>query len=357
MSAQIPTPQTLAQRFITALAGQQFQAQDGTIVTLDATAPATFEQVLAVLHGLSDYEIYLFIRDCLLEVIVTTATENGKLPDHALMWRTPRNPATAAVGMVVFTASASVTIPAGTLLTSDGSVQWATNEALTIAAGATATVDATCTTTGTAGNLLGGTGLTLLSPIAGVSSVAVDANGFAGGAAIEGVESWRARIIASVRTPPGSGTVADYTKWATGGGAVLVDVVKGWVGIGTVGVIFELVLGVAPTAAQVAQMQSVIAASAPVRANFTAVATVVVPQDLTIKLASDTAANRAAVTNALSPYYLGLGVAPLISVEALQAKIYAAAPGSNVLVSPAADIQLVAPQRAVLGTITWAAAS
>lgn len=47
------------------------------------------ESALAILAGLTDYEIYLYLRDQLLELMVTTATVTpgtGLLPQHARIW-------------------------------------------------------------------------------------------------------------------------------------------------------------------------------------------------------------------------------------------------------------------------------
>jgi len=197
VSAQIPTPSALAQRFAAALAQQQFIASDGTLVTLDALAPATLESALAILSGLTDYEAYLYLRDQLLELMVTTATEKGLLPQHAQIWRTPREGATAAIGnfIVSSTANSDATLPIGTLITVDGSVQWSVTVATTIAAGASASVPVQATVTGTAGNLAANTSGTLVSPVAGILSVISDQDGLAGGATSR---AWKAGARASL---------------------------------------------------------------------------------------------------------------------------------------------------------------
>jgi len=355
VSAQIPTPSALAQRFAAALAQQQFVASDGTLVTLDALAPATLERALAILSGLTDYEVYLYLRDQLLELMVTTATENGLLPQHAVIWRTPRDGATAAIGnfIVTNTASSDVTLPIGTLITVDGSVQWSVTVATTIAAGASASVPVQATVTGTAGNLAANTSGTLVSPVAGISSVVSDQDGLAGGADIEGVESWRARIIASIRTPPGAGTKADYLRWLTAAGAGVSNVVPAYDGPGTVGLIVLMPGYVVPTTAQIASLQATIDADRPVRGNATVYPGVLVPQAPQIKLNPDTTAARTAVQKALAPYYLGLGLGGTIYVEAIQAVISSAAGSANTLVSPTQDQTLAANQIATLGAITW----
>ncbi|MBF0858790.1 baseplate J/gp47 family protein [Gluconobacter sp. LMG 31484] len=362
MSAQIPTPSALAQRFIAALSAQQFIASDGTTVTLDAMAPATFESALAILAGLTDYEIYLYLRDQLLELMVTTATVTpgtGLLPQHAKIWGVPRVGATAAVGyfLMASTATAPVTVPAGTAITVDGTVQWTTDNAVTVAAGATVSVAVTATVTDVAGNLAPNTVATLVSPVSGIGTVVSDQNGLTGGAPVEGVESWRARIIDEIRNPPGAGTVADYTKWAKDAGALVVNVVPAYTGPGTVGILFLASDYAVPSPAQVTAMQAAIDAKRPVRGNATVYAAEVVPQNPQIQLNPDTAAARTAVQDALAPYYLSVGLGGRVYVEALQAQISTAAGQKNTLVSPTQDFTLAANQQPVLGAINWGDAS
>jgi len=351
----IPTPSALAQRFAAGLAQQTFTASDGSTVTLDATAPQTLEQALSVLMALGDYETYLYARDIGIELMVTTATENGLLPQHAEIWGVPREGATPAVGnfVVQSNANSDVTLPAGTLFTVDGTAQWAVTADTTISPNAAASVPVQATVSGTSGNLAANTAAQLVSPIAGVQSVTSDQNGIAGGAPIEPTENWRARIIAAIRQPPGGGTVSDYQKWATEAGAAYVNVVPLWLGLGTVGVIVAMKGGVAATPAQVAAIQAYIDARRPVRGNVTVAAAIIVPQTLTITLNPNTTAAQKAVTNALTAFYLAQGIGATIYVEAINAQISAVAGNKNTLVSPSADTTFAVNQFPVFVTANW----
>lgn len=359
MSIPIPIPATLAQRFAAGLAQVTFTASDGTSVTLDATAPGTLEEALSVLRATGDYETYVYMRDLGLELMVTTATENGLLPQHAQVWKVPRLGASAAVGNFVVTASLALTVPAGTLFTAGG-IQWSANAATSIAANAGASVAVTAVATGTSGNLAADATAQLVSPIAGVTSVTSDQNGIAGGAPVEPVESWRARIIAEIRAPFGGGTDADYVQWAKNAGAAYVNVVRQWTGLGTVGVMVAMSGGVAPTPAQVASIQSYIDEERPIRGNVTVYAAQIVPQNLTIALNPNTVAAQAAVQAALAPFFLSLGIgngsggAGTVYVEAIEGVISSVAGNQNDLQVPTADVALAANQMAVLGTISWA---
>ncbi|QDH13803.1 baseplate J/gp47 family protein [Formicincola oecophyllae] len=359
MSANIPSPQELAQRFAASLAQATFMTPDGQMVQLDPTAPGTLEQVLAAVHGLADYETYLFMRDRLLEMLPTTATAgtDGLLEQHGEIWGVPRRSPLAALGRVVFTASQAVTVPAGTLLVTDGTVQWSVNEAVLVPAGGTAVADVTCTVVGTAGNLAGGSPLSLVSPIPGVTAVTADADGLAGGAGLEDVESWRARIIEAIRSPYNGGDAADYVRWAENAGASYVNVVPELMGLGTVGVVIAFgASGEMPSTAtpdEVARVQSYIDNVRPIRGNVQVFPASIVPQNPSLALQPDTQAARQAVTAALSALYLSVGIGGTLYLESVQAAIVAAAGSKNTLIYPNSTQVFTPDEMPVLGTISW----
>ncbi|WP_122050349.1 baseplate J/gp47 family protein [Asaia bogorensis] len=360
MTLPIPTPSTLAQRFASALAQQTFSASDGTTVRLDATAPQTLEQAISIANALDLYQVYLYVRDIGLELMVTTASAGGLLPQHAVMWGVPRLGATAAIGSFIFAVSSAVTqavsVPAGTLITIDGSVQWQVDTTVTIAPGASISVAVTATAVGTGGNLDANIAAQLVSPIAGVLSVTADQYGIAGGAAIEDVESWRARIIASIRTPGGAGTVDDYIEWSKEGGAAFVSVVPSAVGGGTLAVFIMMASGAVPTPAQVQLAQSRVDSKRPVTAQPTLYAGTVATQNVTIQLRPDNVAARAKVTIALAALFLNAGMGATLYREAIEAAIASVNGATNDLVSPSTDIILQSNEIAQLGTITWVTA-
>jgi len=356
----IPTPAALAQRFAAGLSQQTFVASDGSSVTLDATAPQTLEQALSVLYALGDYEAYLYMRDIARELMPTTATDVGLLPDHARVWGKPRLSATSAIGYVVIAASSSLTIPQGALITVDGSAQWSVDAAISISAGSAASVSVTATAAGISGNLAANSAAQMVSPIAGVTSITTDQDGLTGGGPIEPVESWRSRILSAIRSPVGGGTIADYRSWAINAGAAYVNVVRAYGGAGTAGVIVAMSGPTAPSAAQVAAVQLAIDGQRPVRGNVTVYAASIVPQALTIALSPDTVSAQTAVTAALGPVFVAAGIGGSasggkVTIAAIEAAIAAVAGTDNDLVSPTSDIVLAADQMATLGTITWQA--
>jgi len=362
MTLSIPTPASLAQRFTAALAQQTFVAADGTVVKLDATAPATLEQALSILLALGDFETYLYVRDVGIELMVTTATERGLLPQHAQIWGVPRQGPVSAAGNFIVQSGANenITLPEGIAFTVDGSAQWITTAAITIAPGAVASVPVTASVAGSSGNLAANTVAQLTSPIAGVQSVTSDQNGIAGGAPIEAVESWRARIIAQIRRPAGAGTVEDYASWAIAGGvgaAGLVQVAPRWPELGYVGVFVAMAGGVTATPAEVAQVSSYISSKSPATANVLVSAAQPLPQTLAITLRPDTLSARSAVQSAVSSYLLSVGIGGTVYREAVDAAIAAVAGISNDLLLPSGNIVCGLGQFPILGTINWVPSS
>ncbi|OUJ14208.1 baseplate J/gp47 family protein [Acetobacter sp. DsW_063] len=358
MTLSIPTSAEIVRRFAAALQAMPVTADDGTSVVLDANVPGSVEQVLAAAFSLEMTGVYRYARDYCLELMVTTATENGLLASHALQWKTPRIGAQAAVGNVLATTTAAVVFAVGQTMTVDGTVTWSVTAETSLASGVTGSVPVQATTTGTAGNLAAGTTLTLVTPVTGVSSIIVDSSGLAGGAAIEAAESWRARILAAIRNPPGGGTAADYKKWATDAGAGYVNVVGGWLGLGTVGVIVAMPGRVAPTDAQLAQIQAYIddQSRKVVRSNATVVAATIVQRNVVASINPDTTTARAATSSAVSAYYAGTGLGDTLYQSQLS-DAFSSVVGetSHLITSPAANIVQAANELSVFGSISWSA--
>ena len=174
-----------------------------------------------------------------LQVFVDTA-EGEYMERWAGVWNLSRLPAAAAAGDVVFAGQDGAVIPAGTLLQHQASgLQYALEGRAVIADGS-ALVRVIAVETGAAGNLDAGEQLQLLSPIAGVESVAVvQTGGLTGGADAESDDALRARVLERLRQPPRGGSMADYVRWAR----EVPGVTRAWcypmhMGIGTVGVCF-----------------------------------------------------------------------------------------------------------------------
>ncbi|GAA3682498.1 MULTISPECIES: baseplate J/gp47 family protein [Acetobacter] len=356
MTLVIPTPDALAERFCTFLDGRQFTADDGSLVTLDGRAANTFENVLAAVHAMGLYELYLAVQQLAKEMFIQTATIGGLLPLHADTWGVPRIGATTAVGYVLLSASQDVIVPAGTELTVDGSVRWATTSAVTVPSGSNGTaVSVRSETAGAIGNLAANTALTLVSAVAGITSASADGAGIAGGDDIEDVEVWRSRILLRVRKRAAGGTTAQYEELAGDAGAGYVNVVPGWLGNNMVGIIVLMPGPTVPTEAQIETIQTYIDGIRPVRGNVTVVAGQIAAQNPTISLNPDTQSARSEVQAAVAAYYAGIAMGGWLYVSGLSDAVSAVAGETSHFISaPTEDFKLAANQVPVLGAITWA---
>ena len=137
--------------------------------------------------------------------------------------------ASAAITTIRYTLSEAldfaVTIPAGNRTTPDGSLYFATDTATVIAAGETyADIDATCTTTGEAGNgYVAGQINTIVDPIAYVASVA-NTTTSSGGGDIEDDDSLRERIRLAPESFSVAGPSGAYEYWAKTASSSIADV-------------------------------------------------------------------------------------------------------------------------------------
>jgi uncharacterized phage protein gp47/JayE len=286
--------------------------------------------------------------------------DDQTLARWASIWGVPRKLPTAASGTVPATGSAttSVDIPAGTLLSRSDGVQYQTTVDATLAAGS-ATLPITCLSVGSGTNLPVGQTLSFVTPIAGVNSTVTVAAAVTGGNDAETVEVWRGRLIARVQSPPMGGALSDYVAWALQvAGVTRAWAYASWMGAGTVGVTFmtDDRTDPIPLAADVAAVQSYIEPLRPAGAGVTYFAPTAQPLDLTIHLSPDSTALRSAVQaniQALITRECAPGSTLLLSH--LEGAILAGiGSGDFTLTSPAADVAAAAPADIItFGAITW----
>lgn len=279
------------------------------------------------------------------------------LPLHGARWGKNRLPAAAAAGTVQFAGVNGSVIPLGTVVQRSDAVQYATTADGVIAAGV-AVIPVQAVEAGQAGNAVLGTSLTLASPIAGINSVATAQTALASGADVEGIEAWRARILARIRKPPQGGADYDYVDWAL----EVPGVTRAWVypgeqGGGTVVVRFvrDDDASIIPDAGEIAAVQAAIDAVRPVTATTYVLAPIPAIQNFSIHLTPDTAATRAAVEAELQSLYrreATPGGTMLVSQQR-EAISISAGEMDNVLVVPTANQAHTTGQFPTLGVITW----
>jgi uncharacterized phage protein gp47/JayE len=280
------------------------------------------------------------------------------LPDHGARWAVNRLPAAPATGDVLFGGADGSLIAAGTLVQRSDGVQYATTADGEIAAGE-ASIPAQALFAGQLGNAVVGTSLTLTSPVVGVNAVATAETALAGGADVEGIEAWRARIMARIRKPPQGGADYDYIAWAK----EVPGVTRAWVypmehGPGTVVVRFvrDGDASIIPDSGEVAAVQAHIDAVRPVTASTYVLAPVPTVQDFTIQLTPNTASVQAAVEAELRDLYRREAVPGGTMLLSHQNEAISIATGEidHILVNPTIDQTYTPGQLPTLGTITWA---
>lgn len=279
------------------------------------------------------------------------------LPVHGARWGKNRLPAAPATGSVQFSGVDGSAIDLGTVLQRSDGTQYATTAAGVIAAGV-AVIAVQALEAGQLGNAILATSLTLTTPIAGVNSVATAQTALSGGADVEAIEAWRARILDRIRKPPQGGADYDYEAWAL----EVPGVTRAWVypgeqGAGTVVVRFvrDDDASIIPDAGEVATVQAAIDAVRPVTATTYVVAPVATTQNFTIQLTPDTAATRAAVSAELLALYRREATpgGTMLLTHQREAISTSAGETDHVMSVPAANQVHATGLLPTLGVITW----
>lgn len=249
-------------------------------------------------HGLYGHQVYLskqmMLDQCDPDWLARWAAILGK----------PQNPATAASGPVTFTGNNTYTVDADTVIVRSDGWEYTLVADATISNG-TVTGTIVATTPGAAGDCTAGMTLAFASPVAGINgTITVGAAGIGGGADVEAIDDWRARVIQRLANPPKAGTSSDYIEWALS----VSGITRAWcypmeLGPGTVTVRFmtdDAPDGPFPDAAAVAAVQSYLNSVCPVDATIYAFAPIAQPLNPIIHLTPDSAAKRTAVTASLN---------------------------------------------------------
>lgn len=144
-------------------------------------------------------------------VLLDTA-EGEYLDRKALDYNETRNPAAAAVGILVFTGEAGAVVPLGTEAMA-GTIAFRTTLEAKIDSSGTCSVLAECQTAGPDGNVEANTITVLRVSVVGIRTVN-NPEPFTGGTAAESDDSFRQRIYEKIRRPITSGNRNHYIYWA-----------------------------------------------------------------------------------------------------------------------------------------------
>lgn len=256
--------------------------------------------VAGVAHGL-----YGAIEWAEQQQLPATAEEEALVRWGALL-RVPRIAGTnAAAGIVSIDAAPGTIVEAGTRLRTDQGVLLYVTERTTIT-GTSGPLPVAAVETGAAGNVGVGELVSVVSPVAGLSPRGEVTTELVGGAGLEDLEAYRARVVAALRQPPRNGGPGDYRAWAL----EVPGVSEAWEyahreGVGTVTIAITTAEATRiPSAALVSDVQQYIDARRPldVRAVYVR-APIARPVDISLTLSPATFAARDEVVAALEQLF------------------------------------------------------
>lgn len=337
----------------------------------DTLLKASNLRVIGDVKGETDFEFGQFLKAVADETMVDTA--QLWLERHGNARGVRRKNASAATGTATATGTDGAPIDADIeARAADGTVVVVT--AATEIDGASATVSIEAKETGAAGNLAAGVKITFTKALVGVDAVAtVDAGGMSGGADLEELEDYRARILDYMQEPPQGGDESDYRKWAL----EVAGVTRAWVapkemGKGTVTVRFMMDkvranqdgIPQGTTASDIADgtgdqqlVYAYIKSRRPVTADLFVAAPIPDPIDIVISgLSTDTPAVRASIAQNLADAITRDSEPGGTTRWSRLDEAISIATGENyhTLVSPADSIVHATGHIATLGTVTYA---
>lgn len=327
-----------------------------TLMNADDVLRRSDAEIYARVEALAMHTLYGYV-DWIKDQLFADTCDESMLDRHATFWKVPRKVAAAATGNVTFSTAIGAVIPSGTPVRALDGVEYETSASAT-AVSASTVVAVEAVSAGAAGNRASGQNLLLVQPIDGVQTTAVCGD-LSGGADVEVLSAWRARILAAMRQPPAGGTENDYVQWAL----EVPGVTRAWcypleLGLGTVVVRFvrDDDDSLIPDSGEVAAVQAYIDALRPVTAAVTVVAPVAEAVNFTIAATPNTAEVKAAIRAELEDLLLREAEpgGTLLLSHIREAISLAEGETDSVLTVPSADVTKATGKIATMGTITWA---
>ena len=156
------------------------------------------------------WEIYARVRFLVTNSLPDTA-EGVILDRWGNIFDVARNTASKAFGTATFAGTTGDTVPAGTEFTLSNGVSYISTADAEVVAGSV-DINLEAIEGGVSGNAIQGTGITIVSTVAGV--VSGEVNVISGGFEIETDDDYRVRVIARMRNRNRYGTIKDYEEWA-----------------------------------------------------------------------------------------------------------------------------------------------
>jgi uncharacterized phage protein gp47/JayE len=268
---------------------------------LSGPLSAAWAKACAGLHGHLDWSV--------LQTSPLTC-ELERLYDYAALYQVERLDATGATGYLTATGTPGAQLLGDALARATNGLDYQVVAAVTMPAGGSVQVAVRCTSTGAASNLVTGQTLTLTSGVAGIdNTLTASAPGVTGGADLELLDDWRARVVDEWQTVvtvgARGGRSADYVYWSKGAHpsvtGALVQLHVGGIGIVTVRPICNGLSDRLPSQAVLDAVAARLTDIAPV-CDIRAIAPTLRPVAVQLHLAvgADTAGTRTAITTALT---------------------------------------------------------
>lgn len=245
--------------------------------------------IARAMAGLSHLQLgYL---DWVSKQVIPDTADDDALIRWAAIFGLEIIPATYAELNITITGNPGGVVPEDEIYQRADGLQYALDAEATIGGGGTVVAKIIALTPGKASNLLVADKVSLLSPIANVTSEATVASIVTVAADTETIESLRARLLNRLQLPPLGGSANDYITWAK----EVAGVTRSWVlplytGAGTVAVSFvtDGEVNIIPTAPKVAEVLAYIEERKPVTALLTVFAPVADPMTMTIAIKPNT---------------------------------------------------------------------
>ncbi|MBA5235295.1 baseplate J/gp47 family protein [Pectobacterium aroidearum] len=310
------------------------------------------------LRDLYDYQMWIT-----RQIIPSDKSDEETIVDTARNEGVIRKNADYAKGFVVFSGSGD--IPNDTAMQSlDGVVFHVTATESNVNNQIKVSVKAN--DAGVTGNLPDGEALTLISPLPGVNSVGVIYNGISGGADIEPVSELLERLLFRKRNPPVGGALHDYIIWAREmTGVSRAWAWDGWHGPGTVGLawVYDSRDDITPTLTDKEDMEEHLFRHVdPATGNYVgkpagievwAVAIILKPVNMEIKLIPDGIATRASVNSNLLELQKTLSPGQKLTLSSVRTAIGTATNVTDYSLNLSSDIQAQPNELITIGAITW----
>jgi len=291
-------------------AAQQIGAPLGSLSPADQDLARSNTKAFSFVLGMGLHSVLRYLRDFIAPQAIPIKSTGEFLEGWLATYGMARKVASSASGSVTGTGVAATLLTAGTIMQTTDGRQYAVAADVAVAVGGAVTATVTALVAGGAGNLTGGTSLTLVSAIAGIDAVFTVAmpNGITGGADPETDTQAKYRLQQRLSNEPMGGSPADYARWAL----QVAGITRAWgvrnpSGATTAGVIIMADGNASPGLPTTGQQQLVVDYIRDPKRGPPDELFVIIPTpvaiNVTINVSPDTAAIRAAVVLALQDLF------------------------------------------------------